>query len=86
MERERGGCYGNSSACPTLPFTSNRGGSMGRQRGPVDGGGGGVDNGLSVQMAEGILFSRMRGVSFRTLASGSLCPAPYNYSPFDSAE
>lgn len=48
--------------------------------------GGGVDNGLSVQMAEGILFSRMRGVSFRTLASGSLCPAPYNYSPFDSAE
>lgn len=42
MERERGGCYGNSSACPTLPFTCNRGGSMGQQKGPVDGGGGGL--------------------------------------------
>lgn len=47
---------------------------------------GGIDNGLSVQMAEGILLSRMRGVSFRTLAVGSLCPALYNDFAFDSAE
>lgn len=81
--RERGGCYGNSLACPTLPFASNREG-LWEGRGLVSGKG--VDNGSSVQMAEGVSFSWMRGVSFRTLASGSPCPALYNYSAFDSAE
>lgn len=52
--RERGGCCGNSLACPTLPFASNREG-LWEGRGFVSGEG--VDNGLSVQMAEGVSFS-----------------------------
>lgn len=52
--KERGGCYGNSLACPTLPFASNREG-LWEGRGFVTEQG--LDNGLSVQMAEGISFS-----------------------------